>query len=191
LRCPSCNSDESKVVDSRDSESGDAIRRRRECLVCERRYTTYERIEEVPLMVIKSDDREELFTRQKVLNGLLRACEKRGIPLDRLERACDDIENDLRRVSGRPVTTRMVGERALRHLREIDKVAYIRFASVYRQFEDIEEFQQELAKLELAGVEPLPGEEPLPGIDAEASFIDDIFITTPHAVTTQGRTGHD
>jgi transcriptional repressor NrdR len=191
LRCPFCNSDESKVVDSRDSESGDAIRRRRECLSCERRYTTYERIEEVPLVVVKSDDREELFTRQKVLNGLLRACEKRSIPLDRLERACDDIENDLRRMTGRPVTTRMVGERALRHLRDIDKVAYIRFASVYRQFDDIEEFQQELARLELAGVDPLPGEEPLPGIDTEASFIDDIIFTTPHTVTTQGRTGHD
>lgn len=191
MRCPFCNSDESKVVDSRDSEAGDAIRRRRECLACERRYTTYERIEEVPLMVVKSDGREELFTRQKVLNGLLRACEKRGVPLDRLERTCDDIENDLRRVAGRPVSTRMVGERALRHLRDIDKVAYIRFASVYRQFEDIEEFEQELVKLELAGVEPLPGEEPLPGIDAEESYLDEIIFTTPHAVVTQGRTGHD
>jgi transcriptional repressor NrdR len=191
MRCPFCNSDDSKVVDSRDSEAGDAIRRRRECLVCERRYTTYERIEEVPLVVVKSDGREELFARQKVLNGLLRACEKRDIPLDRLERACDDIENDLRRVTGRAVTTRMVGERALRHLRDIDKVAYIRFASVYRQFEDIEEFQRELAHLELAGVEPLPGEEPLPGIDAAARYLDEIIITTPHAVTTQGRSGHD
>ena len=103
MRCPFCNSDESKVVDSRDSEAGDAIRRRRECLACERRYTTYERIEEVPLVVVKSDGREELFTRQKVLNGLLRACEKRGIALDRLERACDDIENDLRRMPGHSV----------------------------------------------------------------------------------------
>jgi len=192
MRCPFCSSDESKVVDSRDSESGDAIRRRRECLVCDRRYTTYERIEEVPLVVAKSDGREELFTRQKVLNGLLRACEKRDIALDRLERAVDDIENDLRRVPGRPVTTRMVGERALRHLRDIDKVAYIRFASVYRQFEDIEEFQQELAQLEQSGTEPLPGEEPLPGIDAGEIFVDEtIFTTPPPAVATQGRTGHD
>jgi transcriptional repressor NrdR len=190
LRCPFCNSDESRVVDSRDSEAGDAIRRRRECLGCERRYTTYERIEEVPLLVIKSDGREELFTRQKVLGGLLRACEKRGIALDRLERACDDIENDLRRVPGRPVTTRMVGERALRQLRDIDKVAYIRFASVYRQFEDIEEFQRELAELESAGVEPLPGEQPLPGIDAEQSFEDETMFAARRAVTvTQGRNG--
>lgn len=192
MRCPFCNSDESKVVDSRDSESGDAIRRRRECLVCDRRYTTYERIEEVPLVVVKSDGREELFTRRKVLNGLLRACEKRAIPLDRLERAIDDIENDLRRVPGRPVTTRMVGERALRHLRDIDKVAYIRFASVYRQFEDIEEFQQELAQLERIGAEPLPGEEPLPGLDAGEIFADETITTIPRrAVATQGGTGHD
>jgi transcriptional repressor NrdR len=192
LHCPFCNSDESKVVDSRDSEAGDAIRRRRECLACERRYTTYERIEEVPLVVAKSDGRQELFTRQKVLNGLLRACEKRDIPLDRLERAIDDIENDLRRVSGRPVTTRMVGERALRHLRDIDKVAYIRFASVYRQFDDIEEFQQELAQLEVSGAEPLPGEEPLPGIGAGELYADDTIFTTPRqAVATQGGTGHD
>ena len=143
-------------------------------------------------MVIKSDGREELFTRQKVLNGLLRACEKRAIALDRLERAVDDIENDLRRVSGRPVTTRMVGERALRQLRDIDKVAYIRFASVYRQFEDIEEFQRELALLELAGADPLPGEEPLPGIDAGDDYAEQTLITTsPRAVATQGRTRHD
>ena len=192
LHCPFCSSDESKVVDSRDSEAGDAIRRRRECLACERRYTTYERIEEVPLVVAKSDGRQELFTRQKVLNGLLRACEKRDIPLDRLERAIDDIENDLRRVSGRPVTTRMVGERALRQLRDVDKVAYIRFASVYRQFDDIEEFQQELAQLELSGAEPLPGEEPLPGIDADELYADETIFTTPRqAVATQGGTGHD
>jgi len=141
MRCPFCSSEESRVVDSRDSEAGDAIRRRRECLACERRYTTYERIEEVPLVLVKSDGRQELFARQKVLNGLLRACEKRDIALDRLERVVDDIENDLRRVPGRPVTTRMVGERALRHLRDIDKVAYIRFASVYRQFEDVGQFR--------------------------------------------------
>jgi len=191
LRCPFCTSEESKVVDSRDSESGDTIRRRRECLVCERRYTTYERIEEVPLVVLKSDGREELFTRHKVLNGLLRACEKRAIPLERLERAVDDIENDLRRAPAQPVTTQMVGERALRQLRDIDKVAYIRFASVYRQFDDIEEFEQELARLELAGADPLPGEEPLPGIDTERVYQESVLITPPRAAVTQGSTGHD
>jgi transcriptional repressor NrdR len=140
-------------VDSRDSEAGDAIRRRRECLACERRYTTYERVEEVPLMVAKRDGSEEVFARQKLLNGLLRATEKRGIPLERLERAVDEIENDLRRAPGRFATTQMVGEAALRHLRELDRVAYVRFASVYRQFEDIDEFQDELARLESSGSE--------------------------------------
>lgn len=161
MRCPFCSSEESRVVDSRDSEAGDAIRRRRECSVCERRYTTYERIEEVPLMVEKRDGSEEVFSHQKLLNGLLRATEKRGIPLERLERVVDEIENDLRRVPGRLVTTKMVGEGALRHLREIDKVAYVRFASVYRQFENIDEFQQELARLESSGADAIQRDEHL------------------------------
>jgi transcriptional repressor NrdR len=147
MRCPFCGSVESKVVDSRDSESSDTIRRRRECLDCERRFTTYERVEEVPLLVIKRSGREEVFTRGKLLNGLLRACEKRGIPLEQLERVADEIENELRRESGQRVTTAEVGERALRRLKELDKVAYVRFASVYRQFEDIDEFHEELARL--------------------------------------------
>jgi len=192
VHCPFCNSDESKVVDSRDSESGDATRRRRECLACERRYTTYERLEEVPLAVVKRSGSEEVFARQKLLNGLLRATEKRAIPIERLERAVDDIENDLRRVSGQRVTTQMVGERALRHLRNIDKVAYVRFASVYRQFDGVDEFQQELARLERAGADPLPGEEPLPGIEAEIDVLTTItFTEPPQAVATGGDKGHD
>ena len=192
MRCPFCSSDESKVVDSRDSEAGDAIRRRRECLECERRYTTYERVEEVALVVVKRDGSEELFTRRKLLNGLLRATEKRSIPLETLERAVDDIENELRRAPGQRVTTQMVGERALRRLRDIDKVAYVRFASVYRQFEDLEEFQRELSRLELAGSDPLPGEEPLPGLDEELDTIDTTSFTEPlRAVGTGGKTGHD
>jgi len=192
VHCPFCNSDESKVVDSRDSESGDAIRRRRECLACERRYTTYERLEEVPLVVIKRNGGEEVFARQKLLNGLLRATEKRAIPIERLERAVDDIENDLRRVPGQRVTTQMVGERALRHLRDIDKVAYVRFASVYRQFDGVDEFQQELARLERAGADPLPGEEPLPGIEAEIDALTaSTFTEPPQAVATGGDKGHD
>lgn len=151
MRCPFCGGEESRVVDSRDSEAGDAIRRRRECACCERRYTTYERIEEVPLMVVKRDGREEVFVRQKLLNGLLRATEKRGIPLERIERVVDDIENELRRVPGRTISTGVVGEKALRHLREIDKVAYVRFASVYRQFDTVDEFQRELARLDASG----------------------------------------
>ncbi len=192
MRCPFCGSDESKVVDSRDSESGDAIRRRRECLACERRYTTYERIEEVPLVVVKRDGHEEVFSRHKLLNGLLRAAEKRSIPLDTLERAVDDIENELRRVPGQRVTTPMVGERALRHLRDIDRVAYVRFASVYRQFDDIDEFQQELARLELAGADPLPGEEPLPGIGDEVDALTEtMFAESLQVLTSKGGVGHD
>jgi transcriptional repressor NrdR len=165
MRCPYCASEESKVVDSRDSEAGDAIRRRRECLACERRYTTYERVDEVPLVVVKRSGADELFARGKLLNGLLRACEKRGIALERMERVVDEIENELRRQPGAQVTTQEIGERALRHLKRLDRVAYIRFASVYRQFDDIDEFQRELARLEEASAGPLPGEEPLPGID--------------------------
>jgi transcriptional repressor NrdR len=192
VRCPYCSSDESRVVDSRDSEAGDAIRRRRECAACERRYTTYERVEEVPLMVAKRDGGVEVFSRQKLLNGMLRATEKRDIPIERLERAVDDIENDLRRVSCRRATTQAVGERALHYLKTIDKVAYVRFASVYRQFDDIEEFQQELARLEQAGADPLPGEEPLPGLEAEvAAFATTHFDRPPQAVGHRGDEGHD
>ncbi|MBN2203473.1 MAG: transcriptional repressor NrdR [Thermoleophilia bacterium] len=165
MRCPYCGSDESRVVDSRDSEAGDAVRRRRECLECDRRYTTYERVEDVPLVVVKRDGREEMFARAKLLNGLLRACEKRSVDRERLERAVDEIETEVRQGGRDRVSTQEVGERALLALREIDKVAYVRFASVYRQFDDLEEFQRELARLEEAGADPLPGEEPLPGLD--------------------------
>jgi transcriptional repressor NrdR len=196
MRCPYCASEESKVVDSRDSEAGDAIRRRRECLVCERRYTTYERVDEVPLVVVKRSGADEMFTRAKVLNGLLRACEKRGIELERLERVVDEIENELRRRPGARVTTQEIGERALRHLKRLDRVAYIRFASVYRQFDDIDEFQRELARLEEASAGPLPGEEPLPGLDDEdgkpvgARPHDDTIMTGPlHAAVTGATEG--
>ena len=147
MRCPFCSSIESKVVDSREAEASDTIRRRRECLDCERRFTTYERVEDVPLVVVKRGGREEVFTRGKLLNGLLRACEKRGIPLEQIERVADEIENELRRESSHRVTTVEVGARALRRLKDLDKVDYVRFASEYRQFEDIDEFDEELARL--------------------------------------------
>jgi transcriptional repressor NrdR len=136
------------VVDSRESEEGDAIRRRRECVACERRYTTYERIDEMPLLVVKRDGHEEVFARRKLLNGLLRACEKREIPVERLEDLVAGIETSLRRGGVRHVASAEIGELALRSLRELDKVAYVRFASVYRQFDDVDEFQQELSRLE-------------------------------------------
>jgi transcriptional repressor NrdR len=148
MKCPFCANEDSRVVDSRDSESGDAVRRRRECGECGRRYTTYERVEESPLVVIKRSGAEEVFTRAKLLNGLLRACEKRRISPERIACIADEIEGELRSGSVASVSTVEIGERALRHLRVLDKVAYIRFASVYRQFEDIDEFEQELARLE-------------------------------------------
>ena len=148
MRCPFCGDEDSRVVDSRDSESGDVIRRRRECGYCGRRYTTYERVEETPLLVVKRSGAEEVFARAKLLNGLLRACEKRHISLERIERVADEIEGELRRESVQQVTSVEIGELALRHLRDLDRVAYIRFASVYRQFDDIEEFQHELARLD-------------------------------------------
>ena len=148
MHCPFCGDEDSRVVDSRDSESGDTIRRRRECGYCGRRYTTYERVEEAPLLVVKRSGADEVFARAKLLNGLLRACEKRHISLERIERVADEIEGELRCESVQQVTSVEIGERALRHLRDLDRVAYIRFASVYRQFDDIDEFQSELARLD-------------------------------------------
>ena len=143
-------------------------------------------------MVVKRGGGEEVFARQKLLNGLLRASEKRAIPLERLERAVDEIENELRRVPGRRVTTQMVGERALRHLRDIDKVAYVRFASVYRQFDDIDEFQQELARLERAGADPLPGEDAAAGHRGrDRGACHEHVHRTATAVAIRGDQGHD
>lgn len=173
MRCPFCNSDESRVVDSRDTDAGDAIRRRRECLRCERRFTTYERVDEMPLMVLKRDGSQEVWDRDKLLRGLMRACVKRDIPLLRLEQLVDEIENRLRqdrlrRRPGEPVPSAAIGEQALRLLRSLDKVAYVRFASVYRQFEEVEEFQEELSRLE-GDVPEVEGQEPL-AADPAAAF---------------------
>ncbi len=147
VKCPFCSSTDTKVVDSRDTESQDAIRRRRECLSCQRRFTTYERFEETPLTVIKSGGEREVFSRAKLMAGLLRACEKRPIDTETLEQVVDDIESELRNEFKVEVPSAEIGERALTQLRELDKVAYVRFASVYRQFEDVEEFQRELSGL--------------------------------------------
>lgn len=147
MKCPFCGSTEIKVVDSRDTESQDAIRRRRECLVCQRRFTTYERVEEAPLTVIKRGGEREVFSHSKLLRGLLRACEKRPLGTDMLEQLVDGIEAELRNEFKNEVPSAEIGERALAKLRELDKVAYVRFASVYRKFEDVEEFQRELSGL--------------------------------------------
>lgn len=147
MRCPFCGCEESKVIDSRPTDEGERIRRRRECINCEKRFTTYEVIETVPIIVVKKDKSREVFDRNKLLGGMLRACEKRPVSLDQLDRAIDEIESQLQSGLEREVSTVAIGELAMEKLRELDEVAYVRFASVYRQFKDINTFMDELAKL--------------------------------------------
>jgi len=147
MLCPFCGHTADKVVDSRESKEGDAIRRRRECLDCTRRFTTYERIDEIAYMVVKKDSRREQFDRQKVLSGLLRACEKRPVSMMDLERLVSAAEQMVAESSDRECTTTAIGELLMKRLRTIDKVAYVRFASVYRDFQDEQEFLSELADL--------------------------------------------
>jgi transcriptional repressor NrdR len=147
MTCPFCGHREDKVIDSRESKNGDSIRRRRECLGCSRRYTTYERSDEVPYMVIKKDGRREKFDRQKVLNGLLHACEKRPISMGTLAALVDDVESMLTESPERELATVLIGERLMDRLKGLDKIAYVRFASVYRDFQDVEEFVAELKNL--------------------------------------------
>ena len=147
MKCPFCGFAEDKVVDSRESKEAESIRRRRECLKCSKRFTTYERIDEIPYMVVKKDGRRERFDRQKILNGLLRACEKRPVPASKLEAIVDATETFLIEAPERERTTSEVGELIMEHLKGIDTVAYIRFASVYRDFKDVREFKEELEGL--------------------------------------------
>ncbi|HIY20972.1 MAG TPA: transcriptional regulator NrdR [Candidatus Flavonifractor merdigallinarum] len=147
MRCPYCANPESKVVDSRPSDEGTSIRRRRECLVCHRRFTTYETMESIPLVVIKRDGSRQAFDKGKVLGGMLRACEKRPVAFDALERIADEIEQTLQNEMTREITTTQIGEMVMERLRNVDEVAYIRFVSVYRQFKDISTFMEELRKL--------------------------------------------
>lgn len=147
MRCPRCGSEESKVVDSRPSENNDAIRRRRECTGCGFRFTTYERCEEVPLLVVKRDGHKEPFDRQKLLRGLLAATVKRDVPMAELTRLIDDIESSLRDGGISDVSSVDLGSMVLKRLVSVDKVAYVRFASVYRDFKDVDEFSEELRSL--------------------------------------------
>jgi len=147
MRCPFCNHLEDKVVDSRESKEGEAIRRRRECLACQRRYTTYERIDEVPYMVIKKDGRREKFDRQKVLTGLLKACEKRPVSMGKLAEIVNQVESKVSDSPDREISTTEIGEFIMDSLRELDKIAYVRFASVYRDFQDEQAFFNELKNL--------------------------------------------
>ena len=144
MRCPFCNNTDAKVVDSRSSKEGDAIRRRRECLDCGKRYTTYERVEEVAQMVIKKDGRRERFDRWKLKAGILKAVEKRPVTLDQIEGLIDEVERKLFGTTEREISTVLIGEAVMNKLKTIDEVAYVRFASVYRQFKDLNEFMNEL-----------------------------------------------
>jgi transcriptional repressor NrdR len=147
MKCPFCGFENDKVVDSRESKEGESIRRRRECLKCEKRFTTYERIDEIPYMVIKKDGRREKFERQKVLNGLLRACEKRPVSMSKLEQIVNDAEGLVVDSPERERKASEVGELIMNRLKHIDKVAYVRFASVYLDFKDVREFMEELKEL--------------------------------------------
>ena len=147
MTCPFCGHKEDKVIDSRESKEGELIRRRRECLQCERRFTTYERIDEIPYMVVKKDGRREKFDRQKVMTGLLKACEKRPVGMGRLAELIDDVESRLSESADRELSTTEIGELLMDKLSGIDKIAYVRFASVYRDFQDVEAFLSELKDL--------------------------------------------
>ena len=147
MKCPLCCCEESKVIDSRPTDEGERIRRRRECLNCQKRFTTYEIIESLPLIVIKRDKTREIFDREKLLNGLLRACQKRPVSVDTLENLVDEIEASLQNSLEREVTSEKIGAMVMDRLKDIDEVSYVRFASVYRQFKDINTFMEELNKL--------------------------------------------
>ncbi|HHY63445.1 MAG TPA: transcriptional regulator NrdR [Clostridiaceae bacterium] len=147
MKCPYCSYDEDKVIDSRPTDEGATIRRRRECLNCHKRYTTYEKVEYLPIMVIKKDGSRQPYDREKVRKGILRACEKRSISMDQIESILDYIESQISNSLEREVTSEFIGELVMEKLKELDEVAYVRFASVYRQFKDINTFMNELNKL--------------------------------------------
>jgi len=147
MRCPYCGYSESRVIDSRPAEEGATIRRRRECLSCQKRFTTYEIMERLPLVVIKKDGSRQTFDKMKTLNGMLRACEKRPVPIADLQTAADEIEQELQNSLDREVPSERIGELVMEKLKPLDEVAYVRFASVYRQFRDINTFMDELTKL--------------------------------------------
>jgi len=147
VKCPFCGCMENRVIDSRPTDEGNAIRRRRECIKCNGRFTTYEKVEEIPIMVIKKDGSREVFNPEKILKGMIRACEKRPISAKKLESITKEIERDIRNTMEREITSREIGNMVMEKLKEIDEVAYVRFASVYRQFKDINTFMEELKKM--------------------------------------------
>lgn len=150
MKCPFCAAPDSRVVDSRTTDDGNSIRRRRECTVCGKRFTTYEAVEKVPLMVIKNDGRRAVFDKEKLLKGIIRSCYKRDIPAEKIIKLADEIEKELRNMMKHEISSKTIGEVVMKYLKTFDKVAYIRFASVYRKFSDIDNFKQELENLNSA-----------------------------------------
>lgn len=150
MKCPFCAAPDSRVVDSRTIDDGNSIRRRRECTVCGKRFTTYEAVEKVPLMVIKNDGRRAVFDKEKLLKGIIRSCYKRDIPAEKIIKLADEIEKELRNMMRHEISSKTIGEVVMKYLKTFDKVAYIRFASVYRKFSDIDNFKQELENLNAA-----------------------------------------
>ena len=147
MKCPFCGEIDNKVIDSRLSKNASVIRRRRECLFCNRRFTTYEQIEEIPIMIVKKDDRREVFNRDKVRSGMKRACEKRNISMVVIEEFIDELERDLREIGEKEIQANIIGEKIMEKLHDLDDVAYVRFASVYREFKDVNDFVSELKSL--------------------------------------------
>lgn len=147
MKCPFCGEIDNKVIDSRLSKDGNVIRRRRECLLCTRRFTTYEHIEEIPIMIIKKDGRREVFSREKVRSGIHKACEKRNISMNAIEEFIDELERDLRETGEKEIPSHILGEKVMARLHDLDGVAYVRFASVYREFKDVNDFVSELKSL--------------------------------------------
>jgi len=154
MKCPFCGELDNKVIDSRLGKDGNVIRRRRECLLCTRRFTTYERVEEIPIMIIKKDGRREEFSRDKVRTGLQKACEKRDISMNVLEDFLDELERDLRETGEKEIPSTGIGGKIMQHLHKLDDVAYVRFASVYREFKDVNDFVSELKSLLSNGRKP-------------------------------------
>ncbi len=162
MKCPYCGNPNTRVVDSRSGKIEFEVRRRRECQECGQRFTTYERVEQVPVMIVKKDSRREEFDREKVLRGIQKACEKRAISINQIEQIVDEIERDLRESRDREVSAKVVGEKIINALKDLDDVAYVRFASVYREFKDVTDFIQELENLihkEHQSTDPKPGME--------------------------------
>jgi transcriptional repressor NrdR len=147
MRCPFCGNEDTKVIDSRPTEEGQAIRRRRECEACAKRFTTYEKVEEITLMVVKKDGSREVFDRNKIMNGIIRACEKRPVPIADIEKIVYEVERALNNMMEKEMESSLIGEYVMDHLKDLDDVAFVRFASVYRQFTDAESFREEIDKI--------------------------------------------